>query len=76
MVQICGKAQDFCVCSALAGGGFACTEQRPEECPAISECIGNLDCGPGEVCVDIEGETCCGNQGICLKECKGGIRGN
>ena len=76
VVQICGNPQDFCVCSPLAGGGFACAEQRPEECPEFSECIGNLDCAQGEVCVDIAGDGCCGNQGLCLKECKGGTPGN
>jgi hypothetical protein len=71
IIRICGDPEDFCVCSALAGGGFACAEQRPEECPAGSECIGNLDCAAGEVCVDISGDDCCGGEsfGICRKRC-------
>ena len=73
VVQICGDPQDFCVCSPLAGGGFVCAEQRPDECPEFSDCIGNLDCAQGEVCVDISGEGCCGEEriGLCLKRCSG-----
>jgi hypothetical protein len=77
VVQICGNPRDFCVCSPLAGGGFTCAEQRPDECPAFSECIGDLDCAGGEACVDVSGDNCCGSEkiGICRKRCKAGSPG-
>jgi hypothetical protein len=69
VIQLCGP-QGTCECSRLVGGGFACAAGRPEECPEISECIGNLDCARGEVCVDLSGDACCGeSKGICRKVC-------
>lgn len=74
---ICGNRDDFCVCSPLAQGGFACAESLDGGCPAASQCASNAGCAQNEVCVDVSDPACCGEPlGVCLKECKGGNIGN
>jgi hypothetical protein len=75
VIQLCGP-QATCECSRLAGGGFACAARKPEECPEFSECIGDRDCARSEVCVDLSGDSCCGeSKGICRKVCNHRVSG-